>query len=244
MGDTVKITSASTPIALSELVLPADRQVVVLAPHPDDFDAIAVALGFLQEQGHCLHLAVLTAGAGGITDGWEGVHGVERKAAVREAEQRASCRLFGLPEERIHFLRLWEQDANEADDYTRLRSYLLERQPHLVLMPHGNDANRTHRRTYESVRRIVMQERLKLLALLNEDPKTMAMRADVHMPFDEERAIWKGELLRLHRSQQERNLATRGQGFDERILHMNRAAAIRLGSPFPYAEVFELQRFD
>jgi hypothetical protein len=68
------------------------------------------------------------------------------------------------------------------------------------------------------------------------------MRFDVATLYGEEEAAWKGELLRCHRSQQERNLRSRGHGFDERVLAMDgdSAASCRLGAP--YAEVFEIER--
>ena len=68
------------------------------------------------------------------------------------------------------------------------------------------------------------------------------MRVDLYLDFGEEDAAWKAQLLRLHRSQQERNLRERGIGFDARVLQVNRQAAAALGTPLPYAEVFELMR--
>lgn len=69
------------------------------------------------------------------------------------------------------------------------------------------------------------------------------MRPDLYTYFGEEEAAWKAQLLRFHRSQQERNLKTRGQGFDQRVLEVNRQAVAEAGGPLPYAEVFELQAF-
>jgi hypothetical protein len=48
-------------------------------------------------------------------------------------------------------------------------------------------------------------------------------------------------LLRLHRSQHQRNLNTRGQGFDERVLIVNRRTGRGLNAE--YAEAFELERY-
>ena len=70
----------------------------------------------------------------------------------------------------------------------------------------------------------------------------MQMRVDVHCAFGEDEAAWKAQLLRHHRSQHERNLRTRGTGFDARVLQVNRQAADALGAPMPYAEAFELMR--
>jgi LmbE family N-acetylglucosaminyl deacetylase len=239
------------PLLLSSLALPAPLTVVVLAPHPDDFDAIAVTMRHLQAQGHDIHVAVLTTGANGVEDGWNGAQGPDEKAAIREAEQRASCRFFGLPMDRLVFLRLWEgagaqsndEQSNDEADYRKLRSYLRSTRPGLVFLPHGNDSNRTHRRTYETFQSIVTADKMRVHACLNLDAKTLSMRPDLYMYFGEEEAAWKAKLLRFHRSQHERNLKTRGHGFDERVLNLNRESAAEDGGPMPYAEVFELRAF-
>jgi hypothetical protein len=44
-------------------------------------------------------------------------------------------------------------------------------------------------------------------------------------------------------AQQQRNLRSRGIGFDARVLQLNRDAAAALRLDLPYAEVFELARF-
>ncbi|WP_241673001.1 PIG-L deacetylase family protein [Lacisediminimonas profundi] len=243
------LTAAATGrgCAIPGLDLTVPATIVVLAPHPDDFDAIGVTMRWLQSLGHQIHVAVLTSGANGVKDGWQGATQPSEKAAIREAEQRSSCAFFGLPPERLSFLRLWEEvdgrPYDEALQYQQLRNYLAPRQANMVFLPHGNDSNRTHRRTWETFHSIATQDDLKVHAFLNLDAKTLSFRADVVMSFEEEAASWKRELLRFHRSQQERNLKTRGIGFDERVLAVNRAAADHAASPKPYAEVFELQRF-
>lgn len=112
-----------------------------------------------------------------------------------------------------------------------------------MLLPHGNDSNRTQRRTFENFDAIAVAEGLHISVCLNLDAKTVAMRPDLYMFFDEEEAAWKAELLRLHRSQQERNLKSRGQGFDQRVLAVNRLAAIEAAGTKPYAEVFEVRAY-
>lgn len=234
------------PLLLQDLTLPARSCIVVLAPHPDDFDAIGITLRHLHRQGHDIHLAVLTSGANGVEDGWRGAYGVAEKGALREAEQRASCDFFGLPMERLTFMRLWEGDDAQRDELAgsdALRTYLHASRPDLVFLPHGNDSNRTHRRTYEAFHAIATADGLRLHACLNLDAKTVSMRPDLYAYFGEEEAAWKAQLLRFHRSQQERNLKTRGQGFDQRVLDVNRQAAVDAGGGMPYAEVFELLAF-
>jgi LmbE family N-acetylglucosaminyl deacetylase len=229
------------PRSLRALDWPRPLDVLVMAPHPDDFDAIGLTLRHLHGQGHRLQLAVLTGGAGGVEDGFEGAVDAAAKVALREAEQRASCAFFGLPDDRLHFLRLWE-GAPEPEDAARLRAWMAERPADLVFLPHGNDSNRTHRRTYEAVCAAAAETGSHAWACLNRDAKTLGMRPDLVFAFDEDDAAWKAQLLRHHRSQQERNLRTRGEGFDARVLAVNRAAARDVGAPLPCAEVFELQR--
>ena len=107
-------------------------------------------------------------------------------------------------------------------------------------MPHGNDSNAGHRAMFalfgEAARRLSPPP----LALLNRDPKTLGMRMDFYMPFGPEEAEWKAALLRCHDSQQQRNLNTRGHGFDARILECNRCIARELSLDAPYAEAFEV----
>jgi LmbE family N-acetylglucosaminyl deacetylase len=230
------------PRSLRELVFPAPLTILVLAPHPDDFDAIGLSLRHLHAQGHALHVAVLTSGSSGVEDGFEGASDDDAKATLREAEQRASCAFFRLPPERLQFLRLWAGQAQADDDLARLQAWIAARPADLVFMPHGNDSNRTHRRTSEAVCAVAARLQLDAWACLNQDAKTLEMRIDLCFDFGEAEAAWKAQLLRFHRSQQERNLRTRGTGFDARVLAVNRQAAQALGTAQPYAEVFELMR--
>jgi LmbE family N-acetylglucosaminyl deacetylase len=235
-------------LPLQSLELPATAlSIAVLAPHPDDFDAIAVTLRHFHARGDVLHLAVLTTGASGVEQGYAGATTDQAKGALREQEQLASCAFFGLPPERISFLRLppdagGNPELNEGN-YATVRDWLLPRKPQLVFMPHGNDSNVTHQRTYALFRHVAEQEQLALWAVLNQDAKTKLMRHDLYTPFDAGTSSWKAELLRLHASQHQRNLNTRGHGFDERVLAVNRNTAKSLGLSSEYAEAFELERW-
>jgi LmbE family N-acetylglucosaminyl deacetylase len=233
------------PLFFRTLPLPADLRVVVLAPHPDDFDAIGITMRTLQENGNPIDVAVLSSGASGVEDDFAPKLTLQGKAAIREQEQRASCKFFGLPPERLTFLRLEEDAEGHLEDseqnLKRLRAYWNTHLPDLVFLPHGNDTNASHQRTYRMFRRLMEAEPRSVLALLNRDPKTIEMRQDVYSVFGESEALWKGTLLRFHQTQHARNLRTRQHGFDERILWVNRQTARELGGAAAYAEVFELE---
>jgi LmbE family N-acetylglucosaminyl deacetylase len=223
-----------------------ELRLVVLAPHPDDFDAIGVTLRFFHDRGCRIDLAVVSSGASGVEDGFSGPDPA-LKAAIREEEQRASCRFFGLPDSRLTFLRLVEDEEGHpmetAENAARIHHYLEEKRPQFVFLPHGNDSNAGHRRTYAMFRAFALAGGRPLAAFLNRDPKTIQMRPDLYMPFDDVAAAWKGELLRFHQSQHQRNLRTRRHGFDERILSVNRAIGAEISPPVAYAEIFEVEFF-
>lgn len=217
--------------------LPTTPQVWVCAPHPDDFDVIAVTLKRLEQSGARLFLSVAGSGSSGVED----LFAATGKGAVREAEQLESCRQFGLSADRIRFLHMAETETGELADLEAnrklLHSQFLEIRPDLICMPHGNDTNADHRLIFRLVHSIAPETPL----LLNKDPKTVHLRLDLAAVFDEEEACWKTSLLRCHRSQDARNRRTRGYGFDHRILSGNRSDAEEFcGKPGAYAELFEL----
>jgi len=236
--------SGPRPYRLDSLPLPRDLRVVVLAPHPDDFDAIGVTMRRLHANGNPIHLAVLSA-CSGVEDSFCTPPTPEVKAALRQQEQRDSCRFFGLDEGRLEFPAL-ELDAEgqpaDLPPNDPVFAAILEKQaPSLVFLPHGNDTNAGHRQTWAIFRRVARSLGRPVTACYNQDPKTVASRADAVTVFDQAQDEWKGELLRFHRSQHHRNLLRRGKGIDERILDVNRRAAADLGYAGLYAEVFEIE---
>jgi len=235
-------------VPLQSLTLSPALSVFVLAPHPDDFDAICLTMRFFRDNGNPLHVAVATSGASGVEDAFCSPPTAAVKAGLREQEQRASCRFFGLPEAHLAFLRLEEDEAgdpvqNEAN-VALVRQHLLGLRPAMVFLPHSHDSNPGHRRVGAMFRRVAQKAGFPLVAFFNRDPKTGQMRCDVYHAFGEEEAAWKGELLRFHQSQQQRNLNQRGYGFDERILRLDRQNAEICSASRPYAEIFELEFFD
>jgi len=232
------------PFSLRSITFPSALRVLMVGPHPDDFDAIGVTMRFFYENGNTIHVMTVRAGSG-VEDSFCSPPTFEAKAALRDKEQQDSCRFFGLPDEHLTLLDL-EQNANAQILHTetnvnRLRDIILQQRPDLAFMPHGNDTNNDHRLVCTMFEQIVTETRLPVAAFLIRDPKTTDMRVDCYTEFDEAEANWKGELLRFHASQHQRNLNTRNHGFDDRILKVNRDIACDLGLSQPYAEAYELE---
>jgi LmbE family N-acetylglucosaminyl deacetylase len=239
-----KVLAREKPLLLHEMPWPAGLRLLALAPHPDDFDAVGVTLRFFHDRGDEVRLSVISSSPHGVTDGFCSPPTAAAKTALREEEQRQSCALFGLPPERIIFLRLAEDDSGHPSDSAHNRAYLeahiRDVGPDIVLMPHGNDTNAGHRFAFRALQHCAGQPGPAIVALLNRDPKTVEMRTEIYTFFGEEEARWKAGLLRCHQSQHQRNLETRGYGLDERILRVNRRSAADLPGRGPYAEAFEI----
>jgi len=217
-------------------------RVLALAPHPDDPDAVAVTLRMLTRGGWQVSWAIVTSGWSGVQDVFTGASPA-RKAEVREIEQAASARLFGLSDARLHFLRLFENTEGELaeteENHERFNASLRQFAPDLVLLPGGADSNSTHRLVYAWFRAWAAKWPHTVAALYNEDPKSLAFSPDLQVIFAEETARWKASLLECHRSQSMRNQATRGITFAERILAVNCACAgLTEGM---YAERFQVE---
>jgi len=228
----------------SEFEIARGATVVVMAPHPDDFDAVAITLKRLAAQGIEIKLAVMTGGASGVEDSFGSFETGADKALLREAEQLASCQRFGLADKAVTFLRLTENDHGDlldnCDNQLVIDDYLKNIQPKIIFMPHGNDSNATHRSSLRMVKRAVSKWQFKVTLMLNMDPKTIAIKPDYYSGFDDDEAEWKGALLRCHKSQHQRNLNSRQHGFDYRILEFNRQGAKKFNLPGTYAELFEV----
>ena len=217
----------------------AVRRWLVLAPHPDDFEVVAITMRHFFRSDSDITLEVLSGGASGVEDAFAADW--ETKTSTREMEQRESCAIFGLPAEKLCFHRLLEDAsghmADSVENQAHVHALLDAHLPDGVILPHGNDSNADHRRTFRWFRSWRDAQANPPLALFVRDPKNLGMRVDLITPYDKESAAWKAGLLRCHRSQHERNLRTRGIGFDERILAPERAAAAPYG--FHAVESFE-----
>lgn len=232
------------PRSIHDIDIDNRLKVLMLAPHPDDFDAIGVTLKTLKDNGNVIELAVVTTGSG-VEDSYPNCTSIDEKAKIRELEQRRSCRFFGLDEARITFLDLLnddhEQPKETSENIEILKQCIFEKQPDIVFLLHGNDTNTGHQRMYSMFNEIANKYTRPLTAFLIKDPKTIDIRIDVYSPFDQQQAKWKAELLRFHDTQHQRNLNTRGHGFDDRILNVNRNIASQLSLDAEFAEAFQIE---
>ena len=245
----LKSLLAGNPAPIDSIGFSPALRLLVLAPHPDDFDAIAITLRYLQARGNEIHLAVLSGGSKGVQDSYTSPQpSWEQKAQLREQEQLSSCAFFGLSPSRISFLRLPEaadgELAQDSSCQARVHNQINQTAPDILFLPSGNDINSGHQRTYDMARKAVQDLGKSLLALYNKDAKTLKFQTDLYTGFSQSQADWKSSLLRFHDTQQARNIATRGHGFDDRILSFNRTLAQELGLEDPYAETFQVELFD
>ena len=233
---------AGQSLTWPEEPLPGSGRALALAPHPDDPEAIAVTLRLLLRGGWDLTWAILTPAWSGVRDDFVGPSR-EAKARAREVEQQAAAQAFGLPKERLFFLRLAEDSEGQMAEHETNRqalfAFLDKTAPDLVLLPSREDTHPTHRLTYRWFAEWSSAARRPVVALGNEDPKTTAFRPDFQVRFGPDTAAWKAVLLECHRSQSSRNLATRKITFAERILAVNRACPGL--PPGMYAERFQVE---
>jgi LmbE family N-acetylglucosaminyl deacetylase len=245
------------------LSLPSGARVLVLGPHPDDAECVGVTCRLLHHSGCDLRFAIVCTSPSGVEDAYAESHGdrspgatlTEQKIEIRKKEQMASAGKLGLSEDKVTFLSLEEKELSYSpSDRARIGHVLQSTSPDIVIMPSGNDTNRTHawacRVFQESARLLFERTNRPMVALYSEDPKTTEMRTDLFVLFGEESARWKSALLRTHDSQHQRNLHVRTSGFDERILQVNQRRYEQFSgwealgeSSFGYAEVFEIERF-
>ncbi len=243
-----QIRKETLPVSLKDYPFSSSLRLLVLAPHPDDFDAIAVTLKYFQENGNQILLLVLTGASSGVKDSFLSQPTKERKEHVRENEQRKALEFFGFPLANVRFLRLPENKNGDMilDDKCRFTvgQFFQEFAPDMVILPYGEDTNQGHQRTFSLARELAKAASKPILALYNQDPKTIQFRLDVYTAFDETISLWKREMLRFHQSQHTRNLETRGIGFDDRILNINTEIASQIDTYSKYAEGFQIELFE
>lgn len=133
--------------------------------------------------------------------------------------------MFGLDAGDLTFLNLPETPDGELDDlpesYQVMAGVLDKARPRIVICPWGKDTNLTHRLVYRWLRQWLEACPHSVIVFASEDPKSLDFSPNLSVHFDESTARWKSSLLECHKSQTERNMATRGCTFSQRILAVN-----------------------
>jgi LmbE family N-acetylglucosaminyl deacetylase len=231
--------------SLRSLSVPKSVRILVLGPHPDDFDTIAATLRCLMQNGNTIDVAVVRSTTG-VLDSYRPNLTPIAKAIIREEEQRRSCAYFGLPENHLMFFDLdedFEGAVCSTGNMIRLQKVILLRESHVVCLPHGRDSNGGHQNVYRMMSQLVSASDHSLTLWLSVGPRTPEVPIHLFTEFGEYEAKWKGELLLMHDSQQYRNLKMRGYAFSERILGCNRRMGKCPSLAGPYAEAFEIETY-
>jgi LmbE family N-acetylglucosaminyl deacetylase len=250
-------------VSVSKVSLPTCGRALVLGPHPDDPESVGVTCRLLMQSGCDIWYAIVSMSPSGVEDEYaqkqgnsESISLEDKKIQIRQREQTRSAEMFGLTADKVVFLSIEEGEKLAChENLARIKNHLESVAPDIMIMPIGNDTNQMHAWVYQIFRKFARDLTRKIgkpiVALYNEDPKTTEIRPDLFVLFDEERAEWKRTLLRIHDSQQQRNIHMRFKGFDERILRMNRLSYKRLsefslpsGSSARYAEMFQIELFE
>ena len=228
------------------LLQQAPEKVLVLCPHPDDFDIAGVTLRHFQQNGSEIFIAVAPTSSG-ILDSFYGQKPTQQEQIeTRLEEQRKSIEFFGLDSANVDFFPTdMDLDANGEMAYSEANKALIEKvilrtEPKALFIPHSNDPNPAHNAMYRIVVETIIEHDLKLFIYQQKDPKTQGIKVNAYFPIDEKSASWKRELLKFHQSQDHRNRETRQIGFDDRILDMNEAIAEELELDCQWAEAFEV----
>lgn len=219
---------------------PTAGAVLALSPHPDDPESAAILLRYLRMSGLNIWYTIVTISPAGVDEQFvENASEMSadtlkaRKEQIRRREQIEAAKLFRLDPERLTFLDIDEKpDLDTPKNRAKVIDHLTLISPDIVVLPIGTDTNNTHVWVYQTFRDYALnsekQRKKPLIALYNEDPKTTEINDDLFILFSEKDARWKRSLLRIHNSQQHRNIKLRSIGFDERIIEVNRKAASRL----------------
>jgi LmbE family N-acetylglucosaminyl deacetylase len=232
-------------------MIPLDKisKALVLCPHPDDFDVAGVTLRQIQRRDIAIHVAVAPTYSGILDSFFKTPVSNEEKIAIREQEQRNSLLFFSLEPTQFEFFpHDCDLDKNgeltdSANNTSLVEACILKQAPDAIFIPHPNDANPAHSAMYKMVRASLTQHALSVSLFKQMDPKTKGMRIDSFTPVSADDVAWKTQLLSHHKTQDHRNIVTRGITLAERVLQSNTATAETHHLPCIMAEAFEIENF-
>lgn len=221
--------------------------ILVLCPHPDDFDVAGVTLKQLHKKGATIHVAIAPTFSGILESFYKQPASSSEMIKTREEEQRQSLLYFGLAESAFEFLpHSCDLDDNGEWKYSEANKSLIEKcllhhVPELVFIPHPNDNNPAHSAMYKMVKECIDRHHLAVHLMMQMDPKTKGMSLDFVTEISDREADWKKQLLSHHKTQDHRNQTTRGISLADRVLSINQEAAKTCQSRSSFAEAFEIE---
>ncbi len=175
--------------------LPTRGKVLIIGPHPDDPEGVAITCRLLMQSGCNIWFAIMSLSPAGVEDEYArrwsssdffSIQG--KKSEIRRREQISSAEMFGLTQDRLVFLGMEEDPTLDSwQNRCLLKNHLESMAPDIVIMPMGKDPNQTHSWTYQLFREcakdLISQTKNPMIALYNEDPKTVEIRKDLFVFF-------------------------------------------------------------
>ncbi len=200
------------------------RKILVIAPHPDD-EIIGCGGTLLKniEKGNEVYVVFMTY----LGD------------SVREKEAEKVRIKAGIKE--IFFLKLKEPLEFNSENLNKLKKIIREINPSIIFLPHENDGDRDHKKTYEIAREAIWMSKINSKGKLN--PLGILLY-EVHTPMygvnyyeDISNFINKKiDLLRIYKSQ------LNHRRYDKAVKSLNSFRGI-MGGNTNYAEAFKIKKW-
>lgn len=227
------------------------KRILVLCPHPDDFDVAGCTLRHFHQIGCKIHVAVAPTSSGILDAFYDEPADELKRILTREQEQRESLAFFGLDASAYQFFSTdfdldsnGEMTASKANS-AAIESVILQQKPQVIFIPHPNDSNDAHSAMAACVQEILarhcgvaLPESVKVFQQV--DPKTEAAEVNAFFPLTKNDCAWKSELLAHHQTQDHRNQTTRQISLATRILDSNAQSASKLALDYSHMEAFEI----
>ena len=123
--------------------LPTRGKVLIIGPHPDDPEGVAITCRLLMQSGCNIWFAIMSLSPAGVEDEYArrwsssdffSIQG--KKSEIRRREQISSAEMFGLTQDRLVFLGMEEDPTLDSwQNRCLLKNHLESMAPDIVIMP-------------------------------------------------------------------------------------------------------------